>query len=230
MIGARQSNPLDWNPHKPLGELVRPSKIENGKKALRTVYLYLDRISPNRTYVGQTWEEEVRRKGHDYAPDKSSKFHCRIRELRKQAGKRIPVHELFDYSILIQKEMTQSEANFYERALIFHYNANYPHGYSKRWSGGCSEETRKKIQKSNTGKKASEETRRKLSKSHLNPCIEKRRRMSEAHKGQPGGMLGKHHSEETKAKIREKLKGVPKPKTNKFLQAVKKTLEFNFSD
>ena len=152
MIGAHQSNPVDWNPHKLLGNLVRPCKTETGEKALRTVYLYRERTSPNRCYVGQTGDKKERKRTHNKAIDKVSKFHSRIRELRKDAGTKIPVHEIFDYSEIVQRSMTQSEADFYERALILHFNAFYPHGFSKRWSGGCSEETKRKISKKNKGK------------------------------------------------------------------------------
>ena len=203
MVGAHQSNPLDWNPHKPLGNLVRNRC--NGEKALRTVYLYRERTAPNRCYVGQTYEEEQRRRVHNIALDKKSVFHSRIREIRKDAGRRIPVHELFDYRRLFQKKVTQSEADFYERALIFHFNA-YLCGYSKGWNGGRSEETIRKISETHKGKNLSKEHRGLISKSKK----------------------GKNHSKEHRAAISKGMIGKKNAIKLSQKHAIKNTLKFQF--
>ncbi|MDD5358344.1 MAG: NUMOD3 domain-containing DNA-binding protein [Candidatus Nanoarchaeia archaeon] len=102
---------------------------------------------------------------------------------------------------------------------------------SHRKGSHCSEETKKKISISQTGKKLSPETREKMSKSRLNkrhtedskqkmrkPKSEEAKKNITAgirkwHEENPGfnsgenhPFYGKHHSEETKQKISEKLK------------------------
>lgn len=232
MIGAHQSNPLDWNPHKPLGNLV--SHRCNGEKALRTVYLYRERTSPNRCYVGQTCNEKDRRHHHNSAVCNLSRFHSRIKELRKDAGKKIPVHELFEYSKLFQKKVTQSEVDFYERALIFHFNA-YPGGYSKSWKGGTSEKQRQKLSKAHQGltKENCDHVRRMADtkRGRTKETHEGVRRQSEKVKGIPTWNKGKECPSISKGK-----KGKPVPKlignknnikrNRKF--AVKNTLKFQF--
>ena len=230
MVGAHQSNPLDWNPHKPLGNLVRQRKTENGEKSLRTGYLYRERIAPNRTYVGQTDDEERRRKEHNSADVQESEFHSRIRELRKDAGMIIPIHEFFDYRRLFQRILTQSDADFYERALIFHFNA-YPGGYVNSWNGGCSEKTKRKLKESRKGKTPSkgvevtQETRRKLSvanKGRINPFTQEHcRNISKSKKG-------KKPSEKTKQIMANKAIGNQNGKGKSYLSAVKNTLQFKF--
>ena len=81
-----------------------------------------------------------------------------------------------------------------------------------------SEETRKKISEKNKGKYISEETKRKISKAmkgkmpkfipnnlgkHWKLSEEAKKHINEAKMRRPGGMLGKHHSEETRGKISE---------------------------
>ena len=75
-----------------------------------------------------------------------------------------------------------------------------------------SEETRKKISESKTGKHPSEETRKKMSEAQTgekNPWYgkhlseEHKKKLSEAQIGEKSHWFGKHHSEESKKKIRE---------------------------
>lgn len=75
-------------------------------------------------------------------------------------------------------------------------------------------ERREAIRRRRLGKKASAETRQKISAAHQGKKMppkseETLRRMSEAQKGKPSPMKGKKHSEESKEKIRQKLKDTP---------------------
>jgi len=86
-----------------------------------------------------------------------------------------------------------------------------------------SESSKKKISEKLKGRLVSEETRIKLSESHkgqvawnkgkkIGPSWNKGKRcpqISKALRGKPSGMLGKHHSEETKSKISRSNKGHP---------------------
>lgn len=78
------------------------------------------------------------------------------------------------------------------------------------------EKTLRKMSEVKKGKKPSEKTKRLMSIAHMSENLseETLRKMSEAKKGvknnmfgKPGGMLGKHFSEESKRKISERLKG-----------------------
>ena len=68
-----------------------------------------------------------------------------------------------------------------------------------------SEETRKKISESKTGKHRSEETRKKISEARTGIVFteEHRKKISEAHTGEKNYWYGKHHTEETKKKLSE---------------------------
>ena len=90
-----------------------------------------------------------------------------------------------------------------------------PKGVYKRtksvWNKGLklpplTEEHRRKISEGNKGKKMSEEAKEKIGKAHKGKEISRstRDKLSNANKGQIPWMTGKHHSEETKKKIRQK--------------------------
>ena len=68
----------------------------------------------------------------------------------------------------------------------------------------CSEETKKKIGIGNKNKIVSDETKEKLRKANKGKIIsiETRRKISESQKGRIGGFKGRHHSENTKKKLR----------------------------
>ena len=81
-----------------------------------------------------------------------------------------------------------------------------------------SDETKKKISKSNKGKIVSEEGRKNMSEAHKgnSPSLETRKKLSEANKGEKSYWYGKHHSEETKEKIRNAHLGLkPSEETRK---------------
>lgn len=127
----------------------------------------------------------------------------------------------------IEKEIIECESeeqmDQLEIELIAKYDTtNREFGYNLD-SGGhlghhLAEESKQKIRNARLGSKASEETRRKMSESHkINPVtFWKNKSLSEEHKnhiglsvkGEKNGMFGKHHTEETKSKIREK-RGIP---------------------
>ena len=86
-----------------------------------------------------------------------------------------------------------------EQYYIKVFKTLWPNGYNltEGGDGGIpSDETRKKMSKSQKGKHLSEETKKKL---------------SESHSGEKHPMFGKHHSEETKKKLSESHKGKPAP-------------------
>lgn len=102
---------------------------------------------------------------------------------------------------ILKSGLTKEEAEAEEIRLIKEYKSTDKHyGYNIEHGGNCagthSEETRKKISKANKGRTFSEES------------IQK---MREAHKGQGVGeknpFYGRHHSEETKKKHSEFMRG-----------------------
>lgn len=74
-----------------------------------------------------------------------------------------------------------------------------------------SEETRAKISAAKTGRKASKETCEKLSAAHKNSAKSLESSLKNLKKAREAN-LGRHHSESTKEKIRDKLTGVHKGK------------------
>lgn len=95
---------------------------------------------------------------------------------------------------IIKTDLTFDEACEWEIKFIAEYKANNPKfgynistgGYNGRLGTHHTEETKKKISKSNMGKIRSLDTRKRISAGHI---------------GLPSSMKGKHHTEETKLKI-----------------------------
>ncbi len=81
---------------------------------------------------------------------------------------------------------------------------NQSKAQKKLWEN---EEHREHMSQVHKGQIVTKETRRKLSIAHSNPSRETREKMSLAHKGKNHWNFGKHHSEETKRKLSEVLKG-----------------------
>lgn len=96
------------------------------------------------------------------------------------------------------------EANFFENYWIEKLNTIKPNGYNLNSGGGVnipSEETRKKISESNKGKCCGENNYM-FGKGYLVA-------------GEKNGMYGKHHTEETKERLREAFSGENNPQFGK---------------
>lgn len=154
------------------------------------VYLHTNLIN-NKVYVGQTNNiaRRWRNNGIEYM---SSQSHSIFGKAIQKYG-----WENFSHEILAEK-LTQSEANELEKYYIEQLNACEPeYGYNIRaggQSGGAlSDETKQKIRE-----KAQERGswRGENNPRHIDPLY-----------GERNGMYGKCHSEETKQKISEALKG-----------------------
>lgn len=124
----------------------------------------------------------------------------------------------FTKTILVICETSQN-ADILEKVFIQLYREqgeaeyNIADGGQIRFSGVNAINVFSKISKAHKGKKFSEEHKRKLAESHKGFKFTKdsKRKMSESRKGKRLGFensfYGKHHSEETKLKIRNKLLG-----------------------
>lgn len=167
------------------------------------VYMH---VSPNgKKYIGITRQKPIRRwrkKGQGY------KGNLYFTSAIKKYG-----WDNFEHKILFY-ELTQKEAEQKEIELIAKYkSSNYKYGYNLdnggRTVGTLREQTKEKIRKINLGKKASEVARQNMS------IAQKERRKHETKKyikreglkGEKNPFYGKHHTEETIKKIREKNSG-----------------------
>lgn len=143
-----------------------------GSNATGIIYLY---TSPSgKQYVGQTWDEQKRMNNHKYCGGGPSAFHSAI----KKYG-----YENFKYEILHKDVEAQAELDALEIAEIFAHNSISPNGYNLALGGAHG--------------RASEETKQKQSKSAKKRgySADKIEKMTQAWKG-------KHHSEESRNKIR----------------------------
>lgn len=125
-------------------------------------------------------------------------------------------------------DLTKEEACQKEIELIIEYRSNNPkYGYNgslggegflgvEPWNKGghIYEETKEKLRRANYGKKASEETRKKMSeklRGNQNAkgnklSEETKRKMSDAQRGEKNSFYGKHHSDETRQKLKDAWK------------------------
>lgn len=143
--------------------------------------------------------------------------------------------------LILYEHLSKEEAEQKEIELISKYKSNNPkYGYNiengGKTIGTVSESTKEKLRKINLGRKISEETREKLCeaqqkirKREKEQGIERKRLI-----GKDNGFYGKHHTNETKQKIREKNSGInsawwgrkhTKEEIKKIAQAHKKMVE-----
>lgn len=148
-----------------------------------TIYLIQNSIN-DKKYVGQTIKSlGIRFARHCWASE--YKKNMPISSAIKKYGK-----EKF-FIAQIDSASTLEEANAKEVFWANYYKCFSPYGYNLKAGGRktchMSEETKRKIAKANTGKKASEETKRKLSESHKGhvPSVETRQKLSDHFKGKP---------------------------------------------
>jgi len=147
----------------------------------------------SKIYIGQSVNPKERFARHKRIAKTKGREFCYLQASIAKHGE-----ENFTIEIIDQCN-GQKEANDREIYWIAFYDStNREKGMNLTKGGGGaagvspSEETRKKISKSNTGKKASEETKRKKSEAEL---------------GSKNHFYGKHHSKETKKKLSELNKG-----------------------
>lgn len=141
-------------------------------------------------YVGQTVSELRKRWNGHIASAKSGSTWIFSQAIREHGS------ESFQLKVLCECESAK-ELNVQEMHFIQTLNTVSPNGYNMRdYAGAICDDTRQKMRAAKLGTKASLETRQ---------------RMSESRKGKPSGMLGKKHSEKTKAKTSQSLMGVSRP-------------------
>ena len=189
---------------------------------MRDTYTVYKHTAPNgKVYIGITKQQPEARWKNGKGYRNNEHFYNAI----KKYGWEDIKHEI------LFSELTKDEAEQKEIALIAAYNSNdFRHGYNISKGGDahngckCSEETKTKISRANTGKpsankgkKLSEEQKTKLSEALKGRSVwnkgkkgvcrhsdETKRKMSESQKI---AQLGKVHSEETKLKIGQARKG-----------------------
>jgi group I intron endonuclease len=175
--------------------------------------IYRYKSPSGKYYIGQTINEEIRRKHFLYSNNYGGQ---KIDNARNKYGPKN-----FEYTVLMKvtgdnPDEVKNYLDTLEIGFIRMYDS-IENGYNTVKGGeGCigfshSEQTKEKISAANKGhpswnkgKTLSDEHKRKLSESHKNPSVETRNKMSASHKGQ---MTGKHHTLETKRKISESHKG-----------------------
>lgn len=156
----------------------------------------LRHLTTDRWYIGQSRDIYYRwNKAYD-------RMHCKNQIKLWRALKRYGV-ESFEKRIieLCDLDIPQEVLDKKETSWITHFNS-VENGYNLTYGGRCgkkSEETRRRISESNTGKRHSDETRRKMS-AHIKTA-EHRKKMSLARRG-------KTMSEETKRKISDSERGI----------------------
>ena len=147
-----------------------------------------------KVYVGQTVKTLAMRKGqHAYRTkkgDRRTAFHVAL------------LDEGFDNFQWDEIDIAENQAELdqKEKYWVAHYKADdSQYGYNLQ-SGGIgarqTEKTKQKLREIFTGKK-------------YGPMpVEIRQKMSEAKKGKPSGMKGKHHTADVRKRISENMKGI----------------------
>lgn len=130
--------------------------------------------------------------------------------------------ENFSFEV-IEDNLTKETYGKRERFWISYYNSMSPNGYNLT-SGGenepdgtLSDVVKKKISDSHKGKKPTKEARKRMSESAKIKYFsdEHKQNMSLSKMGEKNSFYGKHHSEESKRKMSEKLSGVNSPNYGK---------------
>jgi group I intron endonuclease len=159
------------------------------------MYLYkITNLLNGKCYIGQT--NNIARR---FSQHKCSKTTSLIHKAIEKYGK-----ENFEWRIICECS-EQSLLNKAEQVFIDYYGGiNSKKNYNAKdggYRGTLCEESRKKIGNSNKGKKRTIEVKNKLSE------MRRGRILNKDISGDKNPMFGKHHSDETKQKIRKALKG-----------------------
>lgn len=168
--------------------------------------VYKHTCSNGKVYIGITCQnpKERWRNGHGYR--NNNHF---FKAIQKYGWNNIE-HKI------VYKNLTQQEAEEREKYLIYIFDStNRKYGYNIQLGGSSnnkhSDKTKEKIRQANAGKKLTEETKIKISNSNKGkkgPVISKlaKEKLSRERTGNGNPMYGKHHTEESRAKIRKNNK------------------------
>jgi len=181
------------------------------KKHTGVIYRIFNKIS-NKSYIGQTVNFKKRLAYHFYNP----KYYI---------GRAINKYdkESFECEILCDCN-SKEELDEMEFHYIKQYNTFRPNGYNLTMGGEGSsgwiptEETKRNISKSLTGRKLPLDVRQKIGKAGKGRIFtdEHKKKLSEANSGEKNPMYGKHLSEETKRKLSDALSGENHPMWGKY--------------
>jgi len=144
------------------------SSIDNRKGV---IYMYT--FPSGKQYIGQTWDEERRKKDHQKTRSGCSCFYLAI----KKYG-----YENFKYEVLYKDIQTQEEMDSLEQQEIRIHNTLSPNGYnlvSGGSNGKRSEETRKTMSDARMGMQFTDEHRANLRKAKEYVSPETRQKMRE---------------------------------------------------
>lgn len=199
---------------------------------MKCIYVRTNLVN-GKQYVGQTNNFEDREYDWKHAKHYAGTF---INRAKNKYG-----FEKFKTEI-IRECQTQDELNQWEQYYIKVLNTKYPNGYNLTDGGGGtigvirSEKTRKKmsevqkgkhIGKLNSfyGKHHSEEAKKKISEANKGRIKneELKRKHSELMKGRTSPMKGKHHTEESKLRMKGRTawnKGIPATEEQKRKQSI----------
>lgn len=185
--------------------MITISKTQPNNDNTYCIYCHINKVN-GKIYIGQTVHQNnlTRRWGINGIGYKQSKyFYHAIQKYGWDNFKHI----------VILTDLTREEANIIEVLLIDKYNTTNPDfGYNLQ-SGGVNgvpnDIAREKMSKSQKNRKVSEETREKIRNFQKSYWTDnKRKEMSESHKGKKHHLYGKHHSEDTKKKMSVKKKDI----------------------
>lgn len=169
-------------------------------------------LPTGKLYFGQTkktvehrWREHI-----NEAVREDYKFH---RAIRKYGEENFLVEVVIEI-MSSNKEELKAKLDYIERRLIKRFDTRR-NGYNSTDGGdGCygltiTEETREKLRLSHLGKPVLESTRKKIGKAHrgMKRSKETCERIRLSHLGEKNPLYGKKHSEETRRKISESMKG-----------------------
>ena len=188
------------------------------------VYMHINKIN-NKKYIGVTSLELHRRWGYNgegyLHKNKDGEYTQPLmaRAILKYGW------DGFDHEV-IAEGLTEEEANKLEKSLIDEYKTNDPNfGYNIREGGGASghlsDETKKKLSKSLTGKFVGDKNPMYGRSGPLSPAWGKKhtkeelQAMSERMKGEKNPMYGKKYTEEERQRIGEISKGKPRSEETK---------------
>jgi group I intron endonuclease len=161
-----------------------------------TIYLVTNTIDGKR-YIGQTRQSLAKRWGQHCLPDKRSKRYL-FDAIVKHGREHFIIESLIDVD-------SQELADEFESEYIQRYLTLVPNGYNLRTGGKVSQlspETKLKISRKHKGKKLSEEHKQKIKAGVNRPEVLAR---------VATGMKGKHHTPETRERMRQAHLGKPAP-------------------
>lgn len=178
-------------------------QIENSQKSYGRIYRLTDKTN-NKMYHGQTAEKDINVRWNTYRNIKCKKQPKLYRALKAHGPENF-LFEIIDTSPQDQSQLDNLE--IYYIAKFDSMNNGYNCDPGGRGTGHRSEETKRKISESMSGK-----NNPMFGKYH---SIESKAKMILLNSGNNNPMFGKTHSEETKSKLSQLHKGKPKSEESK---------------